>query len=218
MIDKKFGNFTVLELTQSDKPGIYYECLCHCGNIRINKATELRAGRALQCVDCNKRDRIEKEIGNKYGKWTVLRFIDIHKNLPRYESQCDCGIKAIHQIFELRRGRSKQCTTCHNREIAKGNIKHGMYNTKQYKVWTAMLDRCRNPKSTSYKWYGGRGITFDPRWILFYVFHEDMGSTPKGMTLDRIDNNGPYSKDNCRWISHKKNCQNRVKRNTPVVL
>lgn len=214
MIGKQFDKWSVLSFVEIDKPGKHYECMCHCGNIRIKKGTELRAGRGKQCQECQYRELYdtEKEIGKVYGKWTIIRYIDIYKNLQRYEAQCECGYLGIHQAATLRAGKSKQCSNCHNRENAKANTKHGMHKELIYKVWSSMLGRCTSPNLACYKWYGGRGIKVCEEWKKFEGFYRDMGPRPEGMTLDRINNDGNYEKSNCRWVSHKENCQNRERR------
>lgn len=84
--------------------------------------------------------------------------------------------------------------------------KHGKSPT--YNSWAKMKDRCLNPKQFSYHRYGGRGITICERWMEFTNFLSDMGERPDGMVIDRINNDGNYEPANCRWVSHKENCNN----------
>lgn len=85
-----------------------------------------------------------------------------------------------------------------------------MGNTKIYGIWTAILRRCRNPNSKDYPRYGGRGINVCARWEKsFATFYADMGDPPDGHQIDRIDNHGDYSAENCRWVTVKENCRNR---------
>lgn len=86
---------------------------------------------------------------------------------------------------------------------------HGMKNTKIYKVWTGMKERCNNLNSISYKWYGEKGIKVCDEWQnSFITFYNDMGNIPfKNAQLDRIDGNKNYSKDNCQWLTGTKNKQ-----------
>lgn len=79
-----------------------------------------------------------------------------------------------------------------------------------YMAWTNMKSRCNNPNSTQYSWYGGRGIRVCERWSSFDNFYEDMFlSWAIGLELDRENNDKDYCKENCRWVTHKVNCQNR---------
>ena len=88
-------------------------------------------------------------------------------------------------------------------------IKPGRSRTKLYNSWNTMIQRCTNPNNKNYPWYGGRGVEVCLEWHHFENFLEDMGKRPEGMSLGRIDNDGPYCKDNCRWATAKQQAQNR---------
>jgi hypothetical protein len=90
------------------------------------------------------------------------------------------------------------------------NATHGMSRTRTFYVWGGMRQRCSNPSDRSYCDYGGRGIRVCDRWAdSFENFLADMGEAPKGMQIDRINNDGPYAPDNCRWTTPKRNSRNR---------
>jgi hypothetical protein len=87
---------------------------------------------------------------------------------------------------------------------------HGMYASPTYSVWRNMIRRCHTPTHHNYRFYGGRGITVCDKWRgSFTSFLSDMGEKPKGLELDRVDNEGPYSAENCRWVTRSQNCRNR---------
>lgn len=94
-------------------------------------------------------------------------------------------------------------------EHAHRYTKHGMSHTPTWYIWSNLRGRCDDPKNIKYADYGGRGITYDPRWRLFINFFADMGARPEGMTLDRKNNDGNYCKENCRWVTRTVNANNR---------
>ena len=87
----------------------------------------------------------------------------------------------------------------------------------EFNSWRAMKERCDNPEYRAYNRYGGRGITYCERWKDFNNFLEDMGKRPKGCTLDRIDNDGNYCPENCRWADQKKQMHNSTRKTKAVV-
>jgi len=121
-----------------------------------------------------------------------------------YKCLCECGnIKFVKKVSY---GHSTFSCGCLRRELnkekAKKNIKHGMCGTTEYTIWCDMKSRCNNPKSAEFGNYGERGIKVCKEWNLFENFYRDMGDRPSLLhSIDRIDNNKGYEKNNCRWVT-----------------
>lgn len=154
----------------------------------------------------------------RFGKLTVIKRVDKEKHDHIYWlCKCDCGNYTKVRSTSLRKVGSKFKSTrscgCLVKEVVKKiHTKHGHAvngtRTKTYQVWLAMHQRCNNLKNPEYKNYGGRGIKICNYWLKFENFLKDMGESPKGLTLDRINNNGNYELENCRWTTMEIQNQN----------
>jgi len=163
--------------------------------------------------------------GHDFGRLTCMRRVDpqesaANKHNRYYLCQCSCGNEVVVMLSNLLGGHTKSCG-CLNSELVAERARllkttHGMYGTSEYNIWKAMVARCTNKKIPCYGRYGGRGIGVCDRWLNSVEnFYTDMGDRPPGMSLDRIDNNGDYGPDNCRWATTKE--QNRNKRNNRLI-
>ena len=146
---------------------------------------------------------------HKYGRLTVLRRVPSNNNHLRWLCRCSCGEEVSVQSSNLSSGNTKSCGCLQKELTALRFTTHGQRQTKEYVIWADLRKRCRNKKWKDYKNYGGRGITVCDRWERFENFLEDMGLRPEGLSIDRINNDGNYEPDNCRWATSKQQNRNR---------
>mgnify|MGYP001593516010 CR=1 FL=1 len=225
-IGQRFGRLVILALAPSR--GRNNETMvwvrCDCGKDPIARYSEVRTGKKVSCgcirygmpIEC----RIHFAPGTRFGRWTVLGEGPRHRkrsgqSMRRMHVRCDCGAERDVLLRSLQDEKSVSCG-CYLRDwVVKTKTRHGEAKandrTREYGIWRGVKSRCLNPKSTSYGYYGGRGITVCARWIDSYeAFLADMGRAPSLLySIDRIDTDGNYEPSNCRWATHAQQNNNR---------
>jgi len=156
--------------------------------------------------------------GQRFGKLVAINLV-VTGRQRKWLCGCDCGREKVVASSNLRSGNSKACGYCYG--PTSGGLRHGHTSvtgvSPTYISWRAMKVRCTNKRRDGAKYYAGRDITYDPQWNDFAVFLADMGKRPDGMTLDRVDNDLGYCKENCRWATPFEQTHNRRPRQNAEV-
>lgn len=166
-------------------------------------------------------------MGNRYGRLVVIGEASRGKdNSARWVCKCDCGnVTNPIRATELNRGRTKSCGCFKVERIKEANTRHGDGHSRLNTVWINMKQRCYNAKRAEFKHYGGRGIKVCAEWVDDFEAFRDWAMSsgydpdaPRGKcTLDRINVDGDYCPENCRWTTQKEQCNN-LRKNLVVTI
>lgn len=220
-----YNRFTVLRTFRKDKT-TYCECRCSCGTVKIVEASKLKNGsiKSCGCLRKEKMKNLLKDlIGQKFGRLTVLKRVeDIinskNKHHTQWLCQCDCGNFIEVRGSNLINGSTKSCG-CYFKET---HSKHKLSSSRLFCIYDHVKQRCCNTSNDNYKNYGGRGITICDEWLdkdngfmSFYSWAMQNGYQDS-LSIDRIDVNGNYEPDNCRWATAKEQANN-TRKNRKIV-
>ena len=207
----RFGNLTVVGITDErcSNGSVKWKCKCDCGNECYATSSELKRRRK----SCGCKTRLVDLSGRRFGRLIVLERAESKNGSTYWKCICDCGTEKEICASHLSSGKIVSCGCLSVERFSKINKTHGMSNTRIYNIWCGMKTRCYDKNCESYKNYGDRGITICREWLddfmNFYNWAMDNGYSDD-LSIDRINVNGNYEPDNCRWSTRKEqSCNTR---------
>lgn len=225
LVGRKFGRLSPTHKLEI-RP-ITWQCVCDCGQLVNAMKDHLIAGLKKSCgclrsevSGSNGSKRALDLLNQKHGRLTVIERAGKVRTEVQWSVMCDCGTLDVATSNQLVHGKKTQCRECSRLSKIARTTKHGHTTWKgtkplTYAVWAAMRDRCNNKNNKGYQNYGARGIKVCPEWDDYSVFLSDMGDPGPGeLSIDRVNNDGNYCKENCKWTDRVTQANNRRNNST----
>lgn len=214
---QKFGKLTVIGIdnphyTSGGNRVTMWKCICGCGNTLSVSNSNLKYGSTSSC-GCVRHPDLT---GLRFGKLKVISRSETRKGLRYWKCKCDCGNYTNVSSTNLKYGGILSCGCFYTERLKT----HGLSDTRLYRIYSGMKTRCYNPNTKAYHHYGGRGISICDEWLgengfmNFYDWAMENGYSDN-LSIDRIDVNGNYEPNNCRWATQE--TQTRNKRNNLII-
>jgi hypothetical protein len=194
---KRYGKLEVLRFYEMRKGQPYWTCQCDCGRKKPVRGANLRSGNTSSCGCSRRKVRKGKLVCRTISRQFVIGRVDPNSSKSKWVAQCVfCNTINFHTERQLNNRKAARCKCLRRTHIS----------------WLKMIERCTNENHAQFADYGGRGITVCNRWReSFSDFVDDMKRRPDGKTLDRINNDGGYYPENCRWATKKQQAESRRK-------
>jgi hypothetical protein len=211
-IGDKFGRLTILGFdNEAPKSRLRAHVLCECGNKKHVLMSNVAYGKTTSC-GCGARKHFVK-LGQNFGRLLVISDELHHTDRGvKVLCKCACGTEKLINILSLCNGDSNSCGCIRSEVSSKKARRHGCVGRSGYNLWHAMKSRCYNESNAGYENYGGRGIRICEEWLnscaAFCDWVDENGYQP-GLEIDREDNDGDYSPENCHFVTKIVNARNR---------